>query len=395
MVSVVAENSDVARTLGRLVVLSQEAGAKFSDDLVVRCRDGYLSIEAPPAKAGEVLIDLPWDTLVPLQPFRLAIAGDKFVISSHDPGLTSACVECMEAMLELYNLTDKLAAHRRTSPWSLIGSYPELLRHISGAEGGDTAGSRQSPMTPRATDRTELDSFFQSRTFGYVDSKVAPRFPVLMPILDAMNHHFAGAPFLYQKQGDNLSLLIMRSVPLPGRESECFAFYGPHDCFETWMAYGFIDQSGHFVRSVAMTIDLPGLGTIRTTNSITHRDRKDLPPSMTDVHFYVPKLLARRQNQLGIAALLIPGPRAPRALRRTLRLLITEMSPAHSKLHHLVIRAEGQVIAANRAYYRNLAAVLRAMTLDDPRLQPIRDNFLRVCDLQMAHLDDYAVYARS
>jgi len=168
-----------------------------------------------------------------------------------------------------------------------------------------------------------------------------------MPIIDLFNHHFQGALFSIADVPDKeRSLAIARSNPLPGTGKECFACYGAHDSFDTWVTYGFVDQSALFVRSVAMTVDLPDLGTIRLTNFDKTRDRRALPPSVSDLHFYIPALLARRTDHIEVGRLLIPGPSAPRALRRTLHFLIAEMSPGHSRQRDLVMEAERQIIAA-------------------------------------------------
>ena len=395
MVSVVADNPEIKRCLRRLLTLSETAGAEFSEDLVVKCIDGHLSIEAPPNSAGKILMRLPWDSLVPLEPFRLAIAGDKFVISSHQPGLTDACVAMMGAMLELYNLTNKLAAHRRTSPWSLAASHPELLRHLMSGRNRSFFKLYQNLISSGNKDGLDLYSFFQTRSFGYSDTTEAPPFLVLMPILDAMNHNYHGARFSLDNISDRDPLLtIRRSVPLPGTGDECFACYGAHDCFDIWTSYSFVDDTPPFMYSLSMTIDLPGLRKFQVTEIVKPRDHNVLPSSMKDLHFYLPQILARRKNHSVIAALVIPGPHAPRALRRTLQFLITELNPGHPQLHDLVLQAERQIITANTAYYQSLADCLRAMPLKDPLQRPILDNFIRTCDLQLGRLRDYTGYAK-
>jgi hypothetical protein len=390
MVSVLADNLEIERCLRRIMALSEAAGAEFSHDLVIKCVDGHLSIEAPPEGAGKLLMRLPWDCLVPLPHFRLGIVGDKFVISWHEPELTGTCIATMEAMLDLYNLTNKLAVHRLTSPWSLAASHPELLPTLM-------AGRRarhRSLVASGNRDDLDLQSFFHTRAYSYRDTLGGPTLPVLMPILDAMNHHSMGAPYLFGDQPESGPLLVMtRSIPLPGTGNECFARYSIQDCFDGWMGYGFIDETPTFLRSLAMQIDLPDWGTIRTADVFSPRTKQDLPLSVSDLHFYIPKLLARRRNQIDTASVLVPGPQAPRALRRTLHFLIAELNPDRPTSRDLVANAEQQVIAANTAYYQALAAFLRAMPLGDGLQRPILDKFIRMCDLQLGRLSDYANYA--
>lgn len=400
MVLVVADNRDVERALQRLLTLSKKAGAQFRDDLVVKCVDRTLSIEAPPESAGQVLMRLPWDCLVPLQPFRLAAVDDTIAVSGHDKDLTRACVARMEAFLELYNLTCKLAAHRRTSPWPLVASHPRLLEHVTRGRGRQDLITSGKLNLPHSANELLLNSFLNSRAFDYKatgGSTPAQHsyFRVLLPILDAMNHHFNGAPYTYEQREDGRRhLTVARSALLPGMGNQCFGLYGTHDSLDSWMTYGFIDESVPYVSSIGMTIVLPTLGTIRVASMIKHRSQEELAQPDKDLYFYVPQVLAKNGNDIETAGLLIPGPGAPRSLRRTLNLLITEMRPGHPMKWDLMLHAEDQIIAANTVYYRDLAALLRSISPTDPLHGPIRDRFLQLCNLQLRRILTYSSYRK-
>jgi hypothetical protein len=146
--------------------------------------------------------------------------------------------------------------------------------------------------------------------------------------------------------------------------------------------------------TLSTTIDLPNLGTIQLANFIKNRGQGELPASESDLYFYIPKVLERRKAHITVGSLLIPGARAPRALRRTLRFLITEMRPGHPQQKDLVLQAEGQIIAANRGYYTNLLGVLPSLGRKDSPQRPILDNFIRICNLQLARIEDYSGYPK-
>jgi hypothetical protein len=395
MVLIAADSLQVERSLRKIVALSEKAGAEFSDDLVLKSVDGDLSVEAPPESAGKMLVRLPWDCLVPFPPFRLSIVNDDLVISSYEQGLTDECVVLMEALLELFNLTGKVGHHRRTSPWRLIISYPAILECVRQGRDREDFALFQQFIVSGNEDELMLQSFLNSRVLGYKAATTAPPYPVLMPVIDLFNHHFQGALFkIDEVPNKERSLAIARSMPLPGTGKECFACYGAHDSFDTWVTYGFVDQSALFVRSVAMTIDLPSLGTIRLTNFDKTRDRRALPPSVSDLHLYIPALLARRGDHIEVGRLLIPGPSAPRALRRTLHFLIAEMSPGHSRQRDLVMEAERQIVTANQAYYRDLSGFLGTLCPRDPLQNLILRDFIHVCELQRARMQNYLGYAK-
>jgi hypothetical protein len=159
------------------------------------------------------------------------------------------------------------------------------------------------------------------------------------------------------------------------------------------MGDGFIDETTDFVRSLSMVIDVAGIGTIKMDDVFARRSEHELPPPVRDLHFYIPKLYATGRNQIDTAAVLIPGRQAPRALRRTLYFLISELGLGRPPPRELVLHAEQQVIAANMEYYQTLAACLRTLSLKDEVQRPILENFVRMCEIQLGHLRDYAGYA--
>jgi len=400
VVLIAADTPDIERSLQKLVMLSKKAGAEFSDHMVVKCVDGSLSIAAAPDSAGKALMRLPWDCLVPLEPFHLSVIGDNIVMQSHEVGLTSACVAHMEAFIELYNLTNKLATHRRTSPWPLVASHPELLEYVTRGRGRGAYVISGKLYEPGKENELLLRSFLNSRVFNYKAS--GPETPnwdihleVLMPILDCMNHHFHGSLYSYYQQGEDRHVTVTRSAPLLGMGDECFACYGKHDAFDTWMTYGFIDNSVSFVCSVPMTLHLPDFGTMQLGSVIKSRDSGELPESDEDLYFYIPKLLTRGPNHIGVSSLLIPGPEAPRALLRTLHFLINEIYPGHPKERDLVLQAEAQVIAVNESYYRKLSRLLASLTPIDPLHTLVLGNFIRLCELQLARIQDYSGYSKA
>ena len=300
----------------------------------------------------------------------------------------------MEALLELYNLTGKLAYHRRTSPWLLLASSPEILGFLIPARYQAGFGLKIL-LSSGNNDEMMLQSFLNSRVLGYFDRSTAPPYPVFMPVLDLFNHDFQGALFeINQDHNKEGSVAIKRSIPSRFTGNECFACYGPHDSFDPWLLYGFIDLTAPFVTSIAMTIELPTLGKIELTPVIKNREPRNLPTVVSDLSFYIPAVLAKNGDNINVARLVIPGPAAPRALRRTLHFLISEMHPGHAKKQNLVMQAEEQIVAANYVYYQNLARFLQGLYPQDPLQRPILDGFIRLCDLQLLRVAAYRGYAK-
>ena len=99
--------------------------------------------------------------------------------------------------------------------------------------------------------------------------------------------------------------------------------------------------------------------------------------SVRDLRTYIPPILSRKGKCLNIGAVLIPGPQAPRALRRALKLLIGELGAPRNRHRDLVIAAEEQIIDANLTYYDELQALLKRLTVDNEVHRAIRASFVR------------------
>ena len=386
---VVADDRYTEKALQKLIAALRTAGAAMADRLVVRCVSGTLSIEAPTVRPGAMLIQIPQDCLIPLKAFQLGLANDEIVISSARSRLKSSIVEIAEAMFEIYNLSGKIAQHRQTSPWSLIASHLDLLPYVTPPSRDDfpfSAKDIRSGDDPKVM----LASFLHSRVLTHQPSDRARPSSVLVPITDFLNHHWRGAPYSYDRHG---AVVMRRSAPLPGKGDECFASYGFHDAYDSWITYGFVDDDVPFVQSLPVTVDLSRVGTIRFGETPLARESDGTEPLPGDLEFYAPRILGRNGNHLKVGAVVIPGPQAPRALRRALRALIGELGVPRQQHRDLVRCAEEQILDANLTYYEELKSCLQGLSVDDDAHSAIRANFIRICDAQVARIRNYLSYA--
>ena len=334
-----------------------------------------------------MLIRMPEHCLIPLKGFKLALVNDEIVISSPRRGLNKATIAISEAMFEVYNLNRKLAQHRSKSPWSLIASHLELLSYITPPSRDDFPFSTRDL---RSGDKAKvmLASFLHSRLFAHQpNDRTRPR-PVLVPITDFLNHHWTGAPYSYDRYR---AVVMRRSAPLPGKGDECFASYGLHDAYDNWISYGFIDNDVPFAQSLSTTVDLPRTGKIRL--GLTTPETDGMVVSVRNLRTYIPPILSRKRHCLNVGMVLIPGPQAPRMLRRALKLLIGELGAPRNRHRDLVIAAEEQIIDANLTYYAELKSLLKRLAVDNEVHRAIRAGFVRLCDQQIARLRNYIDYA--
>jgi hypothetical protein len=396
MVLIAADNRETERCLETLVTLLTDCGAQFHESVVLKCDKGCLSIEAPPELVRTILIRIPEQHLLPLSAFRLSLANDDSItVSPADPGLSSENISLMETMIELYNLTAKVTVHRNSSLHALMAARPALMEYVrlGRLEGNNevfrehlVSGDERSLM---------LNSFFATRVLDNSDDGSV--LPVLLPAIDLVNHHHQGLPFLNERPKapqtttHDSFLSLVRSPPVAENENECFAYYGTYDAFDAFLSYGFINESVSFVRSIPRDIQIPGVGTIRVLTSGTPgRLEEGMPDSVRGLDFYMPEISDSEPGLMTVSSLLIPGPEAPRALRRVLNYLIGRLSPDRLDRHALVLLVEELIVESNRAYYKNLKRFLKGLKLqNDPRLAGIRDTFSRMCDVQLTRIEAY------
>jgi hypothetical protein len=99
--------------------------------------------------------------------------------------------------------------------------------------------------------------------------------------------------------------------------------------------------------------------------------------------------VTRQPRYLEVAFLAIPAtPTLSHALRRVLNLLIATLDSDHLDRLDLIVAAEDQILAANRAHDQELRWALAAAAPGAPA-SPILAELARACDLQIARLQAY------
>jgi len=181
---------------------------------------------------------------------------------------------------------------------------------------------------------------------------------------------------------------------MPREVRECFVCYARYDAMEMLLAYNFVDETATFVRSVPMEINLPDVGVIKVQTNKTKGSNKNLPPQLRDIAPFLPKIVAKRTDHLEVTFLSIPATVTPQVFRRVLNVLIGTLNRACMDRLDLILQAEEQVIATNRAYYETVRDALRAIPAGGQAASALHD-LARACDLQLSLLQHYSDMARS
>lgn len=379
-----SDDSAITEILDRLrdVVLAEGGG--FSKNIRAVIRDGDLSVranaETPPRERA---MSIPTQCLPPCDPFDLAVDGDRFVARQPDPDVPEPAKRCFHLMVELYNACGKPAFWRRTTPWLALRQDPELLDAMTETRAGAVKVEKLRELARTGAESDILvQTFLGSRIF-----RLQPPSPsetgtgvgeddgaqdisgstatedaktVLMPFVDFLNHDLRAASYHVAKDDDGVRRLWTGAECAMPDSDECFVRYSLVDALETWMVYGFVDESAAFFTSVPLTIHLPEDQQIVVEAFGTTPFEGQLPPQMSDVRPYVPLVIGADEHGFSLSRLIIPGPQAPRALRRVLTFFLRRIGVRYSEavLRHAVESAENQILRANRSVLDRLRAKL-------------------------------------
>ena len=240
-------------------------GAWFHRDLQVHAERGELSLRSrsiDPVRMSYLRV-----------PLRLMPAINDFIISSdgkllfckpRHADIPQVQRMLMESMIELYNLTDKLTQWRK----SYLGFWEdqtEALQHLFSARQNSVYQAVHNNMKRGlAYEQTLADSFIGSRkfimradSFHAGERQSAQDAMVLLPLIDNLNHHSGADGFRIFKHTPASSMRIY-AKPC-GEKNELFVKYSHFDATDTFMTYGFVDESAKFFFSVPCVITVSSL----------------------------------------------------------------------------------------------------------------------------------------
>ena len=118
MVKFVCNDRKVEIALRRLCSLVFANGGMIDEGLTILCQGGRLSIEGPEhMPEGKRIIFIPEGCLVPVKKGRLMLGGNRILVNPDAKSLKSVRMELLATMVQLFNLTGKIA-RQREKPWS-------------------------------------------------------------------------------------------------------------------------------------------------------------------------------------------------------------------------------------------------------------------------------------
>lgn len=344
------ESSDIERLLRRMEDIATRDGSTFSNRTIICEAGGNMWVETKDKSAtDEPMMWQSHDCMSPVYEAELALQGGDMVILNMPGHWTETRRKIFECMVELYNLSGKMASTLTSFPSLALHDHPRILERISGARSPRLLERHRTLVQNKGLEGAAIDTFLHSRTLGYKAKGTEKNVQSLIAFIELYNHHIFGKSY----DSDEGGVRMGQSCPIPDG-NECFAIYGMYDAMSMFMNYGYPDCSGKTVAAVPMTIDLPGLGTI--TNLATNaKNNNKLTDQLSDLRPFLP-VISVDGTEATISKMIFPGTNSPRALARVLGVVIgqlakrLEMQPNRD----LIRLAETQVLNNTMGFYLSL-----------------------------------------
>jgi hypothetical protein len=186
------DNKSIEKTLRNLYQLVIESGGLIHEKLTISSNNGELQINASDEiRPSKEIITLPKECLLPVNKFKLDLNGYNIVMLSHDKDLSDGQV----AMIELFNLTKKIQAHKKTSTFSLYYNGKDLLDMLLKSRSKNEV-SFVTKIEGLSKNSFYLESYLNTRTLGIRDTGKADKVKFIMPFIEFLNHHVKSPPYI-------------------------------------------------------------------------------------------------------------------------------------------------------------------------------------------------------
>lgn len=241
-----AHVKSLIETTARILI---DNGATINPNIWILELGGQFSVHYRGDPAGTALFVIPRELLIPVSEITWLITQDTHtgihsIQIETAPDLTPVQRVLLDLLVDLYNTAGKFERFLTEHPRSALSQFPDI-------------GDLLKQCEPNYFHGQLVEDFLATRVLGYRDKDstetIPPKIPVLMPLVELMNHHARGAPF--DTNNGSTTVLANRA----SGHSECFANYGSmRDALQMFINYGFADESAPIANSIPATIPLIG-----------------------------------------------------------------------------------------------------------------------------------------
>lgn len=392
MVNLLIDKPEVEHNLRRIIEIIVDNGGYIDEKLVIHGCEGQLAVLAPFDVAPSTpIIVVPRELLLPVDELELSLEGDMLQILSFKNGTPSIRKEMARLMIELFNNCNKIAWHKRVTPWIYHYEDPELFKFLVSGREPENGFPFLHNTEAKDINALLIHTFLMTRWLLVDHGPNTKSVAALMPIVDLVNHHPNGRPY-HRNVDENGSvfLQIYKSSCKYGSD-ESFVSYGIRDAHDILLFYNYVEADTFFLQSAPFEMELPGIGKLHVSNAMESTSADNLPDNLRDLSIYFPAVKYNPLiRQIDISRLMIPQQNAPRALRRIIGAILQSTTPGISErqTRKLVSLVENRVIASTMDNYHSMKMFLQNYQ-PDRRQETVVNMALQVADIQINKLSFY------
>ena len=387
MTIAITGEGDVTRLISQTVDVLGAKNAWFNPDLEIRVDGSNVSMISR-SLFGDLrgMIRVPVATMPVLDDFDITVSGNDLQCNAAHKDVDDTQVRLMNLILETYNALGKIPQWKSETPWFSLTDHPDALAHLM--TGRPQTGRLKELERMRQDgqwDAMAQDTFIGARKFNLSEShckmigRDAPNgVKVIMPIIDFFNHRMGAQGFKISAVPAPPSMRI-QAVPDP-ETGELFVRYNVFDTLDTYLYYGFVDQGVGYLSSVPCTLQI-GETTLKVDAGGGQSKLTKLPPAIKDLRLFIPSITKTTAGDFAASKLVIPGPKAPRALRRVLTVLLNTLQVPKTKMADTLRQAEQDLLAQNETWWTDLAQKCAQI--------PKENTIHTLCENGLAHIAQY------
>lgn len=323
-----SDDTAVRQILAEIAEAVGMHGGDIHPALTIHHQAERLWLSCPADYRGDTLLRIPQALFVPVSGLRWNGDGGVLSYSGNTDALSAVQRQLLDAMVALYNATDKINAVAARFPDSLLRGDSDLMALIREARPGT-----------QPSDKNLAEQFISTRLSSQNNEDSEETTDHLMPLIDLLDHHPYGPKY---GRNEAMDWVIPVQHPVEGSE-QCFVRYQKGDSFANALWHGYFESAPRYVASVQCTLADAVAGQVVVHGVHYERRRLNAP------------LAQRRDDGLDLYSIILDPDTLP-ALRTFLGLALRSKDRALAQAD-----AERQadiliagILAANRDYFHRL-----------------------------------------
>ncbi len=373
MTLIQTNDEKVEELVTTLVQLVQDCGGFIHPELKIKSVQGEFTLALDKKLEPKTcVLKIPTRCMPVIEGFELKYQQQAIVATPktevNDTGVelqTELQCTCMDLLVRLYNQTNKVEEFSRVSPVLALKPHPKLLDLLTKAVGQQLGDFH----VLEKLEILKLAVYFKSRVFNRSDVKGSR----LLPLIDFADHAIFAEPYRISDDGTQGDEFMQINYVPVDQSLQCFVSYSMMDCLDSYMFYGFIDETAFFIKYLPFTIELEDFGSFSAQR--WNVNASQLKPDQWDTSgqtasFYAANYTVSTQ-QINVKFLIIPPVEHMEALDEVLGLYLMEGERTSSNLAGKLNTSENKkrikqaMLKVNLDFYMSLQAYILTSLADN------------------------------